>query len=319
VSTSDGTLSISALSDETLRRAGRHLPGVVELDLHGRSGGRALARLPVAERLAAVAGKFGNVSAKVATREIELPPAAAWPPGLRAAVDARGGHRALAESITWLVRHRASGLLRTLAEFEGTTDFPVRGDVLAADGGPALLVTPHLGPLFAVPLHLALLGARVVMPVYRNQSPQGAPFLLLSRIADLLDFPPGAAIRLLPVPHPFVGRFAHTAVRRGYSMVWQPDTTVGADGSRNTAELPLFGLRRRVSVLPYEMARRHGMKVVLGYSILTEAGTVRFEYRNLAPPMDDAESFFGHLAPAVEDAIVRHVEQWSQLRYFPDV
>ncbi|WP_410625871.1 hypothetical protein [Amycolatopsis sp. cmx-8-4] len=319
MSGSDGTMSISALSDETLRRAGQYLPAVVELDLHGRSGGRALSRLPVPDRLAAVARKFGNVSTKVATREIQLPSTAVLPHRLRAAVDAHGGRHAMADSITWLVRHRASGLLRTLAEFEGTTEFPARGDVPSPDGRPTLLVTPHIGPLFAVPLHMALMGARVVMPVYRNQSPQGAPFLLLSKIADLLNFPPGAAVRLLPVPNPFVGRFVHTAVRRGYSLVWQPDTTVGAGVSRNTAELPLFGLRRRVSVLPYEMARRHELRVVLGYSILTEAGTVRFEYRNLAPPMDDAENFFGYLAPAVEDAIARHVDQWSQLRYFPDI
>ncbi|WP_329060629.1 hypothetical protein [Amycolatopsis sp. NBC_01480] len=121
------------------------------------------------------------------------------------------------------------------------------------------------------------------------------------------------------MPNPFVARFMHTAVRRGYSMVWQPDTTIGAEVARNTAELPLFGLHRRVSVLPYEMARRHELRVVLGYSVLTDAGTVHFEYRDLTLPMDDAESFFGHLAPAVEDAIARHVDQWSQLRYFPDV
>ncbi|MFD8723171.1 hypothetical protein ACFV2H_35680 [Streptomyces sp. NPDC059629] len=310
-----------ALSGEALLLGGDALPGCIDLDLGPRQPfpGVDLIDVPTEDRLCRAMSAIGMVADRMRDYVFEFEPGRELPQRLETAIARHGGREAVAAALTHMMRHRMGALVATVVRNNSDGGYVVHGaDALPQPGrGPALVVTPHVGPELSVPLHLAVTGAQVAMPTHRYAVP--SPYLVLARLPEIIAFPRGAGLRVVPVPHRLGMVHLSSAVRRGMHLIWQPDTALGGAAQGASVELDLLGVTRRVSVFPHLMVTRYRMPVVIAYSRLVDDGSsdgrVEFHYRSVPMPQGTGRgAFFARLQDEVTAVLEANTDQWTQCR-----
>lgn len=310
--------SVTKLAETSLDRSADELPSAVDVDFSRGHGDVTLSELTSGERNALLEQNLNEIWVRVHDRTYELGDEVPLTHELDEAVNEYGGRAAFASSITDLLRGHMHALARTLLRLDTspTTDGRDLDEVMVNEG-VKLFISPHIGPAFSTPLHLAFLGERVTLPMFRDQG--FAPLVALARIAASVSFPSASRLRIVPTPNLMGARLQESALRSGHSIIWPPDTVVGSTAMRNSVDFPLLGLERRVSIFPYLMAQKYRLPVFLAYSRMDEADLVSFHYERLDPPMENAIAFFAHVQAVVHRSVVANIDQWSQIRYFPAV
>ncbi|MFF0148447.1 hypothetical protein ATK36_5133 [Amycolatopsis sulphurea] len=310
--------TLTELARASLDGLAGDLPPAVDVTFGRGPGDPDLGQLSWPDREQLIEDSLNEIWERTRDRRYVLAADAPLTSELAEAVGRAGGPDAFSESITALLQQHMPALARTLVRQEVIAEPPVGPAAeVCAIPGPKLFISPHIGPAFAPAAHLAFLGERVTLPMFRDQG--FAPLVALARIARPVTFPDSAGLRIIPTPSLLGARLQESAIKEGYGIIWPPDTVVGSTAGRNSVGFRLLGLDRQVSIFPYLMVRKYQLPVFLAYSRLDGPDNVAFHYERLDPPMDTCERFFDHVRQVTDDAILANIDQWSQIRYFPAV